>query len=327
MQATGVTLGSRGRDQLPEYAAIAEERGLDTFWVGESYGIAAVPQLTRLIERTDDIDVCSGVLNVYARTPALVGMTAATLANFSGGRFRLGLGTSSPAVIENFHGVSFDRPLRRTREYVEIVRALLSGERVDYDGECFAVEGFALDVTAVPDVPIALAAMGEANRRLTGAVADEWIPLMVPHTAVGDAIGPIETGAEQAGRPLDDIKIAPWIPTCISERDPEAAREAVRSLIAFYVGAMGDYYANAARNFGFGAEATAIREGWREDRLTGAVAGVTDEMLSAFGAAGQPAAAAETFDRYIEAGADTPVAYIAAKWADAETVRETISHL
>jgi alkanesulfonate monooxygenase SsuD/methylene tetrahydromethanopterin reductase-like flavin-dependent oxidoreductase (luciferase family) len=327
MDTTGVTLGSRGREDLFDYVEIAEERGLDTIWVGESYGAAAVPLLTRLLEHTDAIDVCSGILNVYARTPALVAMTANSLAAIDDGRFRLGLGTSSQAVIERFHGVDFDRPLRRTREYVEIVRAFQSGKRVDYDGDLFELSGFAIDADQTHETPIYLAAMGEQNRELAGAVGDGWIPLMVPNTALDDALDAVRAGADRAGRSLSNVDVAPWVPTCVSERDPEAAREAVRSLIGFYVGAMGDYYANAATAFGFGDAADAIREGWRENRQAGADAAVTDEMVDAFGAAGSPAEAAASAERFVAAGADNPVAYVPAKWAEDSLVRETITHL
>ena len=173
MLASGVTLGSRGREELFEYAALAEEQGLESIWVGESWGTAAVPLLTQLLERTESIDVCSGIFNIYARTPGLVAMTANTLAEIGGGRFRVGLGASGPAVIENFHGVEFERPLRRTREYIEIIRALLAGERVDYDGELFSLSGFSLDADTHHECPIYVAAMGDFYRE---ALADQGYP-------------------------------------------------------------------------------------------------------------------------------------------------------
>ena len=327
MLANGVTLGSRDRSELIEYATLAESQGLESIWLGESWGAAAVPTITQLLDRTDAIDVCAGIFNIYARTPALVAMTANTLAEIGDGRFRLGLGTSGPAVIENFHGVEFDRPLRRTREYVEIVRAFLAGERVEYDGELFDLSGFALDVERTHDCPIYVAAMGETNRQLTGEFADGWMPLLVPSTAIDDALEAVERGAERGDRSLEEIDVAPWVPTCVSERDPAAAREHVRSLIAFYVGAMGDYYANAATAFGFGEEADAVQAGWKENKQAGAEAAVTDEMVSAFGAAGTPAEAAASFERFVEAGADSPIAYVPTRWAGEELSRETISHL
>jgi coenzyme F420-dependent oxidoreductase len=327
MLANGITFGDLSREEILNYGALAEEQGLESIWVGESWGSASVPMLTQLLERTERIDVCSGIFNVYTRTPGLISMTANTLAEIGDGRFRIGMGASGPAVIEEFHGVEFDRPLRRTREYVEIVRAFLTGERVEYDGEVFDLSGFALDVEENHECPIYVAAMGETNRQLTGEFADGWMPLLVPSTSLGNALEAVEHGAIRGDRSLSEIDVAPWVPTCISEESPDEAREHVRSLIAFYVGAMGEYYANAAASFGFGEEAEAIRNGWESDRQTGAEAGVTEEMIDAFGAAGTPAEAAESFERFGDAGADSPVAYLPSRWADESALRETIEQL
>jgi coenzyme F420-dependent oxidoreductase len=327
MLASGVTLGSPGQEELFDYATLAEEQGLESIWVGESWGRAAVPILTKLLEGTETIDVCSGIFNIYARTPGLVAMTANTLADSGDGRFRIGLGTSGPAVIENFHGVEFDRPLRRTREYIEIIRGLLAGDRIDYDGEIFELSGFALDMNEYYECPIYVAAMGETNRQLVGEFADGWMPLLVPNTGLDDSLEAVKRGATKGDRSLDDIDVSPWIPTCISEDEPAAAREHVRSLIAFYVGTMGDFYANAAASFGFGEEADEIRAGWQKDGQAGAEAGVTDDMLTSFGACGTPAEAAVSFEQFQEAGADSPVAYIPSRWADSDIIRETITNL
>lgn len=328
MSANGVTFGSGvGREELLAYGELADDQGLDSVWVGESWGPASVPIITQLLERTERVDVCSGIFNIYNRTPGLVAMTANTLADIGDGRVRVGLGASGPAVIEDFHGVEFDRPLRRTREYVEIVRAFLAGERVEYDGEVFELSGFALDVDEHHECPIYVAAMGETNRQLAGEFADGWMPLLVPSTALEDALEAVERGLDRGDRSLDDIDVTPWVPTCVSAEDPDAAREGVRSLIAFYVGAMGEYYANAVTSFGFGGEADAIRAGWKEDGQAGAAAAVTDEMVTAFGAAGTPAEAAESFERFEEAGADSPTAYIPTRWVDAPLIRETVTNL
>lgn len=327
MLASGITFGSHERETLFEYATLAEEQGLDSIWIGESWGEASVPLITLLLQRTESIDVCAGIFNIYARTPGLTAMTANTLADVGGNRFRMGLGTSGPAVIENFHGVEFDHPLRRTREYIEIIRGLLSGDRVEYSGELFELSGFSLDMVQHYEVPLYVAAMGETNRQLAGEFADGWMPLLVPNTGLDHALKAVERGCSRGNRSLGDVDVTPWIPTCISERDPQAARDHVRSLIAFYVGAMGEYYANAAKSFGYGDEAEAIRAGWQENRLSGAEAEVTDEMLAAFGAAGTPSQAAECFERFREAGADSPVAYIPSRWAGDEIVRETITNL
>lgn len=327
MLVNGITFDSRARETLFEYASLAEEQGLDSIWLGESWGTASVPTLTQLLERTETIDVCSGIFNIYTRTPGTIAMTANTLADIGDGRFRVGIGVSGPAVIEDFHGEEFDRPLRRTREYIEIIRAFLAGKKVDYDGDLYEISGFTLDMDEHYECPIYVAAIGETNRQLTGEFADGWMPLLLPHTGLDDALEAVEHGSERGNRSVDDVDVAPWIPTCISENNPNRAREHVRSLIAFYLGAMGDFYAKTATSFGYGTEADAIQAGWQEDHQAGAEAAVTDEMVAAFGAAGTPAEAAESFDRFGEAGADSPTAYIPSRWADKDLIRETITHL
>lgn len=327
MSVDGVTLGSGDRQENIQYGTLAEEEGLDSFWVGESWGRSSVPIVTQLIERTDTIDVCPGIFNVYSRTPALIAMTMNTLGDLSDGRVRVGMGTSGPAVIENFHGVDFDDPLRRTREYIELVRKYLTGERVMYDGTHFDVAGFSLDMEQFYECPIYVASMGEVNRQLTGEFADGWMPLLVPHTGLEDALEAVERGATRGDRHPDDIDVAPWVPTCISEENPEEARETVRSMIAFYVGAMGDYYGNVIREFGFGGAVEAINAGWEEDKQAGAEAEVTDEMLSTIGACGTPQDALASFEAFVDAGADSPMAYIPSRWASGEIIEETITHL
>lgn len=131
-------------------------------------------------------------------------MTANTLAEIGDGRFRVGLGTSGLAVIKDFHRVTFDRPLRRTREYVEIVRAFLSCEQVDYEGECLELANFAINVDDYHECPIYFVAMDEINRQFEGEFGDGWIPLLLPNTAL-DAV--------EHGTVLGDLSIdrfRPW---------------------------------------------------------------------------------------------------------------------
>lgn len=309
-----------------ELAEIADETGIDTIWVGESWRTSSVPLLTQIAAVTTTADVCAGVFNVYSRTPSVIAMNAASLATVADGRVRIGLGTSGPAVVENFHGIEFDRPLRRTREYIEIIRGFLSGNPVDYDGDLFDLAGFAID--APPNqIPLYVAAMGETNIELTGAFADGWIPLLLPKSALPDALTHLERGANHHDRALTDIDVAPWIPTCISAAEPARAREHTRALIGFYVGAMGDFYADTLSRFGYADDAAAIQRGWNDDGTTGAAAAIPDELLDDVAVCGTPAAAAKSLDAYRANGADMPVAYIPAHWAEDELIEETIRHL
>jgi len=137
-------------NDLVEQAVHAEELGYDRVWFPETWGRDAVTAMAITAERTDSIGIGTSIANIYSRSPALLGQTAATLQEVSGGRFRLGVGPSGPIVIENWHGEEFGNPLRRTRETIEIARQVVSGEVVSYDGEYFSLDGFRLRCDA-PD--------------------------------------------------------------------------------------------------------------------------------------------------------------------------------
>ena len=313
----------QGRSACIEFGTLADECGIDTVWVPETWSRNSVVLMTQLAERFDQATVGSGILNIFSRTPGLMAMTAAGMADVTAGQFRLGIGTSGPAVIENFHGQSFEHPLRRTREYIEIVDTLLAGEEIAYEGKIFDLSNFSLDEEVPYEIPIYVAAMGEHNLRLTGEFADGWLPLFVPLDAFEDAVETIAAGAENRGRSLDDIDIAPYVVTCISEEDPDGARDQVRSMLAFYVGAMGEFYHRTVSRFGYASEADAIRDAWQEDGPTEASEAVTDELLDQFAIAGAPAEGRDRLTAYENVGVDMPTAYVPTN-ASQSTIRETI---
>ncbi len=315
------------RETSIEFARLAEKNGVESIWIGESWQRNSVPLLTEILNETETVDVCSGIFNIYSRTPGLIAMTAASLADISNNRFRLGIGTSGPRVIEDFHGQTFTSPLRRTREYIEIIRAFLQGKEVKYKGELFSLNGFSLPIEEPYSVPIYLAAMGEKNLELTGAFADGWIPLLVPKSGIESAMKDLTRGANKFDRAVNDITVAPWIPTCISADHPNEAKNYVRSLLGFYIGAMGDYYANAVSRYGYETEATAIQDAWNNEGSDGAASAVTDEMVREFTASGSPNEATASLAEYREDGADMPIAYIPSYWAPEEFITETITAL
>lgn len=315
--------GEQGRSTCLEFGKLADERGIDTVWVPETWSRNSVILMTQLAERFDQATVGSGILNIFSRTPGLMAMTAAGMADVTGGKFRLGIGTSGPAVIENFHGQSFDQPLRRTREYIEIVNALLGGDELAYDGSVFELSNFSLTEEVAYEVPIYVAAMGDQNLRLTGEFADGWLPLFVPVDAFDEAIETIEQGANRQNRSVDEIDIAPYVVTCISEENPDIARDKVRSMIAFYVGEMGTFYHRTVSKFGYAKEADTIRDAWRGGDPDRARERVTDELLDAFAIAGSPTEGHERLAAYEKAGIDMPIAYVPTD-ASPSLIRETI---
>ena len=183
MEGLGVAIGSRrdvSTEEIVSMARLADRLGYASVWVGESWGRDAFTLLTMIACHTTNVRLGTGIVPVYSRTPALLAQTAASLDAISNGRAILGLGTSGRLVIEQWHGEKFDRPLLRTREYIEIIRMALAGERVNYDGRYYQVQRFRMATEPVQErLPIYVASLGPKNLELTGQLADGWLPTWV----------------------------------------------------------------------------------------------------------------------------------------------------
>ncbi len=312
--------------ELVEFARLAEGLGYHSIWVPEMWGRDAFSILGLLAANTTRIKLATGIVPVFSRAPSVIAQTIATLDEISGGRMILGLGTSGPAVIENWHGVKFKKPLQRTREYVEIIRMILSGGRVDYDGEIFKLKGFRLQFSPPrPDIPILVAAIGPKNIRLTGEVADGWIPFLLPREGINEAGKELTLGAESKGRAASELSVCPYITTSVSE-DAETARAAVKEHIAYYVGGMGTYYYNTLVRFGYGEEADAIRSAWEKANRKEAVSAVSERVLDSLSVSGTPGHGRSIVKAYLEDGMDLPVLLFPPK-ASRELVRESVESL
>jgi coenzyme F420-dependent oxidoreductase len=314
------------RTQIVEVVQQAEALGYDSVWVGESWGRDGFTWLTQLACHTRRIKLATGITTVYSRSPALIAQTVASLDEISEGRMILGLGTSGPIVIENWHGLPFDRPLRRTREYIEIIRLILGGERVNYNGEIFRLKGFRLPFTPVrPRVPIYVASLGPQNLRLTGELADGWLPIYLDASRLHDFQRDLERGAKKAGRALNAIDIAPYILSCVSE-DVEAARHLVKAHLAYYIGGMGTFYANLIARYGFEDEVSRVREAWSEGDRERAAAQVGDAMVAHMAICGSPQEGRAQLERYRAAGVTLPIVSFA-HGASRAMVRQTLEGL
>jgi len=287
-------------DTLVAYAEDAENLGYGRAWLPETWGRDAVTVLTAVAERTDSIGIGTSIVNVYSRSPALLGQTAATLQEVSEGRFRMGLGPSGPAVIEGWHGVSYDRPLRRTRETIDIVRAVLSGESVEYDGDIFTLSGLRLRCDP-PETPPAIdaAGMGPTSVELAGRFADGWHGLMLTKDGVRERLDDLRRGAELGDRDPEDVRVTLSLP-CIALEDRERARHLAREHLAFYVGAMGTFYREALARQGFEDEATDIASEWANRNREASLAAISDELLDALGLAGTPEECREGFEAWAD---------------------------
>jgi F420-dependent oxidoreductase-like protein len=277
-------------DRLPREATLAfveaaDGLGYDTIWIAEAYGWDAFTVLAELACRTERIKLGTGIINVFSRTPALIAQSAASMDNISGGRFVLGLGTSGHQVVEGWHGVKFERGVRRLRETMEIVRAVLRRERLIYKGEIFQLDqGLKLITHPVRDrIPIYVATLTPAGIALAGEMADGWIPVFLSPRHWESVIRPaLAAGAERAGRSLDELSVCVY-QTVIVTDDLEAGRNLMRPQLALYIGGMGsrdkNYYNQLFRRYGFEDEARRIQDLYLGRRREEAMAAVTPEMI------------------------------------------------
>jgi coenzyme F420-dependent oxidoreductase len=229
----------------------------------------------------------------------VLAQTALTMHEATGGRFRLGLGTSSPAIAERWHGASFDRPLRRLRETIDVVREVYDGGRVSYDGDVFELGGLSYD-RPVPDdpPPIDVAALGPKAVELAGRFADGWVPQLFTPDGLADRLTDLERGADLGTRSTDDVRVAPLLRCFASEDDPDAAREATRSTVAFLLGAYGPFYGQSVAEQGYEDVVEEIRAAW-DDRDTDAMAAaLPDELLDDLAACGTPGTVRERLDEF-----------------------------
>ncbi len=300
-------------EQVVEKVKIADELGFDSVWLGESWGYELFASLADLVRATRRIKIGVGIANIYSRTPALIASSAATLDERSGGRMMLGLGPSGANVIEHWHGVPFEKPVKRTREYIEIIRMILRGEKLVYRGEFFQLErGFKLRFTPLrADLPIYVAAMGPKNVVQTGELADGVLPVYWPATKWGELRGQLDEGAQLAARPAHSAAIAPYITSVLlredaSEDDYKYARLRAAAPLAYYLGKMGVYYAQMLTRHGFGEDVQAVVDGWQRG-MTTAMEAVSPRLLDATSLIGAPREIVARLDQWAAAGVDQPL--------------------
>ena len=299
----------------------AEALGFDSVWMPEAYGTDAISILGALAARTERIRLGTGIVNVFSRTPALLAQTAATLDLISGGRFILGLGTSGHQVISGWHGVPFERPVLRMRETITIVRQVLRRERLEFRGEVFQLDK-GLKLLARPvraTVPIFLATLTPAGLRLTGELADGWMPTLFSPEHMDVFRADLETGARAGGRSLSSLAIAPHVPVVIDD-DRARARDAVRAWVALYVGGMGsrkkNFYNEVVARYGFAEEARTIQDLYLTGRQRDAVRVVPDALVDAITIAGPAGYAREQLAAWSAAGVTLLVAAVQGKTQD-----------
>jgi F420-dependent oxidoreductase-like protein len=298
-----------------------EQAGLDVAMVAEVYTFDAVSQLGYLAAVTERVELMSGILPIYSRTPALTAMTAAGLDFVSGGRFTLGLGASGPQVIEGWHGLPYDAPLQRTREVVEICRQVWRRERLVHDGPKYRVPlpadqgtglGKPLKLINTPvreRIPVLLAAIGPKNVELAAEIAEKWEPIFF-HPERADDVwgGSLAAGKARRDAALGELDIVTGVPVAIGE-DVDHLLDRVRPGLALYVGGMGargkNFYNDLARRYGFEAEAKKIQDLYLDGRKDEAAAAVPEDLVRATSLIGPESYVAERIAAFAEAGVTT----------------------
>jgi len=303
---------------LVEQVVAFERAGLDVAWVAEAYGFDAVSVLGYLAARTERLEIGTGIINVYSRTPALIAQTAAGLDAVSGGRALLGLGASGPQVIEGWHGVAYDKPLARTRDVVAFTRGALRREVMDFDGRTLRVplppeQGTGLGKPLKmltrpvrPSVPVYLAALGEKNVELAAEIAEGWLPLFFLPERFRDTWGAaIDAGTAKRAPELGAFQIVAGGILAIGE-DRAALRDLARPQLALYVGGMGakgkNFYNDLVCRYGFEKEAGVIQELYLSGRKKEAEAAVPDELIDLTNLIGPESFVRERVAAYREAG-------------------------
>jgi F420-dependent oxidoreductase-like protein len=296
--------------ELIANAQEAERLGFDSAWAAEAWGTDCITVLAWLAAVTERIKVGSAIMQIPGRTPANAAMTAMTLDLMSGGRFLMGLGTSGPQVVEGWHGEPWGKPLAKTREYVEIVRAALRRETVEHEGEHYSIPyrgdgatglGKPLKLMARPlraSIPIYLAAIGPKAVAQAFEIADGWLPIYYSPEKARDVFG----------TPPDGFEVAPSVQVLVDD-DVQACRDALKPMFALYVGGMGargkNFYNSLVSRYGYEQEARMIQDLYLDGKQREAIAAVPDALIDEVSLVGPRERIAERLDVWRESGATT----------------------
>ncbi|AYA27793.1 probable F420-dependent oxidoreductase, Rv3520c family [Rhodococcus rhodochrous J3] len=312
---------SGGFAETAAEVADLEKAGLDIVFVPEAYSFDAVSQLGYLAAKTSRVELASGILQLFTRTPTLTAMTAAGLDFVSDGRFVLGIGASGPQVIEGFHGVPYNAPLGRTREIVDICRQVWRREKVEHQGKHYQIPlpaergtglGKPLKIINKPvreRIPIIIASLGPKNVEMTAEIAEGWQPLFYYPEKATEVWGEsIAKGKAKRDPALGDLQIYAQTPLAIGD-DVDHMLDWVRPMVALYVGGMGakgkNFYNDLAIRYGYAKEAETIQELYLAGKKEEAAAAVPTELLRSISLIGSEGFVRERVAAFAEAGVTT----------------------
>lgn len=322
---------AQNRADMIELARAAEGSGFDSIWASELYSYDCFTTLTHLACHTTTIKLGTNIANIYARTPALLAGTAAGLDQLSNGRFILGIGVSGPQVVEGWHGVPYDRPLQRTRETIDILRTVMAGGRLNYEGDVFNVTmGLKLiNKGQRPDIPIYVAAIGPKNIELTAEKADGWLPTFYAPSHAPTIFTPhVEAGLAKAGKSKADFAVMPLVNAFVG--DVATGIAASKMIAGFYIGGMGskkqNFYNDLMKRYGYEDLAEKIRDTFLAGDKQAAVQMMPDDLIDDMSLIGDEARLRDRMQALEASGATGAIIVpFAADAAGRATVIETLA--
>jgi 5,10-methylenetetrahydromethanopterin reductase len=284
--------------QVLQCTEMLSETKIDSVWIPETWGMENFSMLGAVANNTKSQKIGSSIINIYSRSPSMISMGAATIDFLSDGRLILGLGTSSIPIVEDFHGVSFENPVQRMREYVEIIRLALTKKQINYSGKIFNLKNFTLLIEPKrQSIPIYLAAINQKMVNLTWEVADGVIFYLRPIDEMKKTIAEMQLQKK--------IDVACQIITCVSENSEEAIQRAKKT-IAFYV-SVGKIYREFLKKNGFETDVTNIFEEFKKSGFKSNHELVTDSMLKSLCISGTPNESKLQLQKFRDAGIDLPI--------------------
>ena len=311
-------IGPKG-DEAVDLVRTAEREGFDSVWVAESYGSDVVSVLGWLAAQTTTIRLGAAIMQVPARPPAAAAMAGATIDALSEGRFIFGFGPSGPQVSEGWYGVDYAKPWGRTREYIEVVRAIIArGGPLEHHGRHYDLpldgssgQGKALKLNFHPvrnEIPVFVGAIGRKSVEMAAEICDGWIPIFFSPDAFEATWGEhLEAGFSKGGRSRSDLEISPSIQVAI-DGDTETARNVVRTGLLLYLGGMGsretNFYVDLACRFGFEEAALEVQSLFLDGKRDEAFKAIPDELVDATSLVGTEAEVTERVERFSSAGID-----------------------
>jgi alkanesulfonate monooxygenase SsuD/methylene tetrahydromethanopterin reductase-like flavin-dependent oxidoreductase (luciferase family) len=285
-------------DQILDCASHLSKYHPDTIWIPETWGMENFSMLSMVSQKVNSPKIGSSIINIYSRSPSLMAMGAATVDTISNGRLVLGLGTSSMPIVEDFHGMKFEKPVSRMSEYVEIIRLVLSGKQVNYDGNFFKLKNFSLLIKPLRNsIPIYLAAVNQKMVELTWEIADGVIFYLRPISELKNTIEKMQNKKK--------IDVSCQLITCVS-KDSQKAIDHAKKTLSFYI-SVGEIYRNFLAKNGFQNETEEIFQEFEKSGLEHVHEFVSDSMIESLTICGNPQECLTKLKKFKDTGLDLPI--------------------